>query len=101
MGCYYSREQISLTLYSRHYATQRYIKEVLGHIVVPYVSSKEEGIFQNNARSHIAQASLAFWKRKKSNCCHGPLDPPIYGPLTNIYPLSFLINESHYRYYED
>jgi hypothetical protein len=40
--------------------------EVLGSIVVPYVKSIEEGIFQqDNARSHIARASLAFLEEEE------------------------------------
>jgi hypothetical protein len=60
---------------------QRYTNEVLGPIVVPYVESIEEGITCKTTHAHVLLELLWFsWTRKKSNCCHDPLDPPIYRP---------------------
>jgi hypothetical protein len=66
MGCYCRRQQISLIFYSRPYVNPMVHNEVLGSIVMPYVKSIEEGIFQqDNARPHIARASLAFLEEEE------------------------------------
>ncbi|RZC37088.1 hypothetical protein BDFB_008790 [Asbolus verrucosus] len=55
--------------------TARYVNEVLRPIVLPHVRDIEDGVFQqDNARPHIARASLTLLEEQHMEVLHGLLD---------------------------